>query len=395
MLRQFFRIAALPAAFFLFGLLGSAQAQAQSSEDAITIRGQRGYPLALSHLQGPAGPTATEILRTDLTRSGVIQFVQQPQGAFVVQGGSTPTRIDATLRDPQGKVLFQRAYTGDDIERLAHRLNDDIIFAITGKKGIATSQIAFVSNKSGRKEIYLCNYDGGSIRQVTRDNSISVSPSISSDGQQLAYTSYLSGYADIYKIDLPTGQRSRIINEPGTNTGAAISPDGKKLALTMSFPGNPELFTAGIDGGRAKRLTKSSGVESSPSWGPDGKKIVYVSDASGKPQLYIIGANGGRPDHVNTGHGWCVEPDWSPDGARIAFNIRQGRANQIAIYDLQSRQTRVITSGQNAEAPVFGADSRHVIYVQGNDLYLHDVEGGARTKIVSGMGTVSEPTWTR
>ncbi|MFT5469890.1 MAG: TolB protein [Verrucomicrobiales bacterium] len=392
---MFHKTLRLAVAFAIAAVVSPGVAQAQSGEDAITIVGERGYPLALSHLQGPAGKTTTEILRTDLTRSGVIRFVQQSEGAFVVSGGSTPTRIDAELRDPQGKILFQRAYNGDNIERLAHQLNDDIIFAITGKPGIARTQIAFVAKKSGKKEIYLCNYDGGSVRQVTRDGSISVSPSISANGQKLAYTSYLSGYADVYLIDLPTGQRTRIINEAGTNTGSAFAPDGDKIALTMSAPGNPELFVAGIDGGRAKRLTRSSGVESSPSWGPGGKKIVYVSDASGKPQLYIVGANGGRPDLVNTGQAYCVEPDWSPDGARLAFNVRSGRTNQIAIYDFQARTTRIITTGNNAEAPVWGADSRHIVYVQDSALFLHDVESGARTRIVSGMGDLSEPTWTR
>lgn len=386
-----FRHLALFAALFFWSF--SAFGQDQPAE--VTITGQRGYPLALAKLQGPAGATATEILRTDLTRSGVIRFVQNPQGAFAVHGGSTPTRIDAELRDQQGKILFKRAYNGSNIERLAHQLNDDIILAISGKPGIATSQVAFVSNKSGRKEIYLCDYDGGSLRQVTRDNSISVSPSISSNGQKLAYTSYLSGYADVYLIDLPTGKRSRIISQPGTNTGAAFSPKGDKLALTMSFPGNPELFTTGLDGKRAKRLSRSSGVESSPSWSPDGKRLVYVSDASGKPQIYMIGSSGGRPQLLSTGHSYCVEPDWSPDGQRIAFNVRQSGKNHVAIHDFQNKVTRVITSGASAEAPVWGANSRHVIYAQSNSLYLHDVENGARVQIVSGMGSVGEPAWTK
>lgn len=360
----------------------------------ITISGQRGYPLALSKLGGPAGATTTEILRTDLTRSGIIRFVTQPQGSFVVSGASTPTRIDAELRGPQGEVIFKRAYNGSNIERLAHQLNDDIVFAISGKPGIATSQIAFVGSKTGRKEIYLCDYDGGNVRQVTRDNSISVSPSVSSNGQKLAYTSYISGFADVYLIDLPTGKRTRIINQPGTNTGAAFSPDGGQLALTMSFPGNPELFTTGLDGGRAKRLTNSGGVESSPSWSPDGKKIVYVSDASGQPQLYTVSSGGGRPQLLSTGHGFCVEPDWSPDGNRIAFNVRQGGANQVAVYDF-NQGSRVITTGSSAEAPVWGANSRHVLYVQGDALYVHDVESGVRTRIVGGMGKLGEPSWTR
>jgi len=90
-----------------------------------------------------------------------------------------------------------------------------------------------------------------------------------------------------------------------------------------------------------------------------------------------------------------VEPDWAPDGNLIAFNVREGGRNQVAIYDLRTRNARVLTSGPNAENPVWGADSQHIVYVQADTLYLHDVETNTRTPVVSGFGELSEPAWSR
>ena len=376
-------------------MLRPVSVPAQSDPPEITITGERGFPIALANFQGPEGRAVTQIVKDDLLRSGFFRFVTQPQGAFVANGGAAKNQIDGRVLDPQGKVLFQRAYKGAEIPKLAHRYADDIIEAITGKAGIAGSRIVFVSDKTGRKELYLCDYDGSNVRQITRDKSISVSPSLSPDGSKLAYTSYVSGYADIYLIDLATGKRNRIISQPGTNTGAAFSPNGSALALTMSFPGNPELFTTGLDGGRGKQLTRSKAVESSPSWSPDGRKIVYVSDATGRPQLYLVESAGGRPELLKTGYKYCVEPDWSPDGTRIAFNVREGGRNHVAYHDFQNKVTKTLTTGSNAENPIWGPNSRHLIYVQNNSIFLHDVETGSRNAIVSGLGQISEPTWSR
>jgi TolB protein len=136
-------------------------------------------------------------------------------------------------------------------------------------------------------------------------------------------------------------------------------------------------------------------VESSPCWAPDGRSILVVSDATGAPQLYVIPAEGGRPQRIDTGHGYCVEPDWAPNGNLIAFNVREGGRNHVAVYDFRTRTTRVVTSGANAETPVWGADSQHLAYVQSGTLYVHDVETGTRNPVVSGFGEVSEPAWSR
>ena len=49
----------------------------------------------------------------------------------------------------------------------------------------------------------------------------------------------------------------------------------------------------------------------------------------------------------------------------------------------------------DGEDPVWGADSRHIIYSNGSTLTLLDTVKGRPTPIVSGLGKVGEPTWSR
>ncbi|MBU6300420.1 MAG: PD40 domain-containing protein [Verrucomicrobia bacterium] len=361
----------------------------------ITITGQRGFPVALRGFQGTGGVEAMETLSADLRRSGRIRLQPTPAGAFTVEGSTGAGVLQGRVVGPDGRILLERKYNGEALGALAHRFADDAVGAITGVPGIAGSRFAFSVKKAGRKELYLCDADGANLQQVTRDNSISVSPALSRGARQLAYTGYLNGFADIYLIDLSTGRREKIVSEPGTNTGAAFSPGGEQIACTMSASGNPELFVLPVRGGRPKRLTHSRYVESSPCWSPDGRKIVFVSDATGAPQLFVIPAEGGRPQRIDTGHAYCVEPDWAPNGHGLAFNVREGGRNQVAVHDLRTGTTRVLTSGASAETPVWGADSQHLAYVQSGTLYVHDVESGTRAPVVSGFGEVSEPAWSR
>jgi TolB protein len=162
------------------------------------------------------------------------------------------------------------------------------------------------------------------------------------------------------------------------------------MALTMSKDGNPEIYVTGLRGGGAKRLTRTSGVESSPTWSPDGGELIYSSDDGGSPQLYRISAGGGSPRQIPTGQGYCTDPSWSPDGKKVAFTVRSGGGFSVAVMDVAGGAARIVASGQN---PVWGRGGRHLIFSSGSSLNLLDVPTGRTTTIVSGLGKVSEPTW--
>jgi len=373
-------------------VIGLATMVGQPAE--ITITGRRGVPMTVRGFQGTEGGQVAALVSKELTRSGRIRLEAEP-GAYAVVGTAQAGRLDGKVSGPDGRVVLERRYDGGDARTQARRFAADILRTVTGSPGIVGTRLAFAATASGRKEIHVVEDDGGNLRQVTRDGSISVSPALAPGGAKLAYTGYLNGFADIYVIDLYTGKRERLAGEPGTNTGAVYSPDGSKIACTMSWSGNPELYVVPAGGGKGRALTRSRFVESSPSWSPDGKQLVFVSDATGAPQLYVVEADGGRPRRLETGHRHCLEPDWSPDGHRIAFNVRDGGRHQVAIHDLRSRETQVITSGASAEDPVWGADGRHLAYVQGQTIHLHDTEANTRTPIVSGLGEISELTWSR
>lgn len=381
--RMFKHTAFLLATVLAAGLLSAAEAP------TITISKSDTIAVAVSPVAGPDGTTITKVVQNDLMLSGYFNVTAGANAAFTVTGNSSGG-LQGKVTDHGGQTALAKTYSGA-ARAMAHQFAEDIIETLTGNKGFAGSKIAFVATRTGRKEIYVADYDGSNVQQLTRDSNISVDPGLSPDGRKLAYTGYKSGYADIYLVDLGNGSRERIIKFPGTNSGASFSPDGGRIACTLSKDGNPELYVTSAGGGGARRLTRTPGVESSPTWSPDGGEIIYSSDDRGTPQLYRVSSGGGSGTYIPTGFNYCTEPSWSPDGKKVAFSIRQG-GFEVAVLDLQSGQSHVLTSGQR---PAWGPDSRHILYADGGALFLIDAQTGRKTKVLDGLGKISEPTWSR
>ena len=377
----------------LLALLGAISAASLHAAETptITISKSDKLAIAIGSITGADSAQDIKILQNDLAMAGYFNLVPAASANFVIGGASSGASLAGTVTDRSGKTVLSKTFNGGARSKV-HQFADEIVETLTGSKGIADSKIAFVASRTGHKEIYIGDADGTGVHQLTSDGNISVSPKLSPDGRHLVYTGYKSGYADVYEIDIASGSRNRIIKFPGTNSGAAYSPDGRSLAVTLSKDGNPELYVTSASGGSPRRLTRTPGVESSPTWSPDGNEIIYSSDDRGTPQLYRISSGGGSGRSISTGHGYNTEPNWSPDGKKVAFTTSDGGSFSVCILDLAGGNCRTVASG---EGPAWGADSRHLIYSSGAAVILLDAQTGQKTTLVSGLGKISEPSWSR
>ncbi len=372
--------------FAIASLLILLPTLATAEEPRIKIVKSSKLNIAITGLAG----TDAETLKRDLVNSGYFAITPADQAQFTATG-SEAGGLHGAVTDRDGKNSLSKNYGGSG-RSVVHHFADDIVAALTGARGSASTKIAFVGTRTGKKEIYTCDADGTNLVQLTHDGTISVSPGLSPDGQSLVYTGYQSGYADVYRIQIASGARTRIVKFPGTNSGAKFSPDGGRLALTLSKDGNPEIYVVSAGGGSPRRITHTAGVESSPTWSPDGGELIYSSDEGGSPQLYRASASGGNATRLATGFGYNTAPSWSPDGKRVAFNTRGGGSFSVAILDLNGGGAHTVGDG---EGPAWGADSRHLIFASGSSLVMLDTQTGMRATIVSGAGKISEPTWSR
>ena len=77
------------------------------------------------------------------------------------------------------------------------------MLAITGKKGIGQTKIAFkAQQRDGNGEIYVSDFDGHNAQAVTHDNAIVAAPAWVPGRLALYYTSYELGNPDIFYHNL-------------------------------------------------------------------------------------------------------------------------------------------------------------------------------------------------
>lgn len=315
------------------------------------------------------------------------------KGVFIAEEDNLT--VELKLYDTfQAKMLVGRRYIGRKANAriIAHKFANEAMEAMTGERGIFDTKLLFVSNMSGNKEIYLTDYDGYNLRQITRNNSINLSPGWSPDGKKILYTSYKEGQPYLYMLELATGREIRLSNQPGINIGARWSPSGKKIALTLSKDGNPELYILELDGMRLKRLTNNWAIDVSPSWSLDGKRLAFVSDIGGNPHIYMINSDGTGLARLTYEGKYNASPAWSPKGDKIAFARMSGGHFDIWVMNTDGTGQSQLTadSGDN-EDPSWSPDGRFIAFTSTRGdgvarIYIMQKSGEDQKLITRGNG---------
>ena len=371
-------------------------ASGQDSEIQVSghanIFGEKPIPVSLDGFSGEV----ESVLKFDLYVQG-FAFVTPDLAQYQISGNAGGNVTGSVPDKFAKKVILSRGYTGAALRREAHAFADDIVFAITGRKGIGQTKIAFKSQAAdGTGEIYVSDFDGHDARAVTHDDAIVAAPAWVPGRLALYYTSYQPGNPDIFYHNLSTGRRSIISKFSGLNDSAAVSPDGSKVAMVLSKSGSPNVYVCNADGSDLKRLTTSE-EDSSPCWSPNGEWICFATKIQSRRVLAKVPADGGRIQIVRTaGAPNPTEPDWSPDGKWIAFTSQTSEFDICVVPADGGASPVVLVPGQD---PSWSANSRTLVFNRAIgyrqvlsvlDVFTKQAKDVARTS-----GSNSEAAWAR
>lgn len=318
-------------------------------------------------------------------------------GTFNI-GSRLKVNIDIYSVGMASKV-FSHSYSSDikQARRLVHSIADDVSKALTGEEGVAQTQLAFISTRGGHKEVFLCDYDGYAVRQLTQNRSITISPDWSPDGIFVSYTSYKNENPDLYMMDVYQGKERLLSDFTGLNAQGAFCPDGRKVALTLSRDGNSEIYVIDIRTKHTTRLTYNWAIDTSPCWSPTGDEIAFCSDRSGTPQIYIMDATGANVRRLTFGGAYCDEPSWSPRGDVIAYTTKEQGLFQIATIGVSGENDVILTSVGCNESPDWSPDGYHLVFTSNRSgayqIYTMDWDGSNIRRLTNSIGNNTAPRW--
>jgi eukaryotic-like serine/threonine-protein kinase len=208
-------------------------------------------------------------------------------------------------------------------------------------------RVAFVSDRSGARELWVCDIDGANAVKLTSLSGPDVvAPRWSPDGQRIVFTALSGpmGNFEAFTISAGGGTPERL--EAAGNPAMAhpvFSPDGQSVYFINGPLGKTvDLWRMPSTGGNAVRITTNGAFRPEPS--PDGKLIYYGKRLA--KQLWAIPAEGGE-EHVVlepvAGFNWTVRPkgiyyfDFGvPPGAPKLVNFysfRTGSINRVGVVE--------------------------------------------------------------
>jgi dipeptidyl aminopeptidase/acylaminoacyl peptidase len=254
--------------------------------------------------------------------------------------------------------------------------------------------VAFVSNLSGRNNLWLVPSDGGWPTQLTVSDERQTQPTWSPDGKWIAYMSDYDGDEqwDIFLASPKTGQ---VVNLTNTRQIAEESPawshDGRYLAYTIK-PKTSSVFEIDVYDTvlrDVKHLTSGTAKDRmnvAPIWSADGTFIVYTQEqAKGTDSnVFLVEVRSAQSTLLtpHDGERTYSANDVSPDGTHVLITSNAGGGYEnVGLLDIATRKIRWLTNDKwEISGGNFSPDGKSLTYtanLDGNsDIYLYDFASG-------------------
>ena len=259
--------------------------------------------------------------------------------------------------------------------------------------------IAFISNITGRNNLWLVPAEGGWPTQLTVSDQRQSHPTWSPDGKWIAYQSDYDGDEqwDIFLVSPKTGQVVNLTKTPQVaEENPTWSPDGRYLAYIVK-PKTSSVYEIDVfdtllrDVKHITTNTPPNKLNSNPIWSKDGKLIAFTQeDAKGTDSnILVVDLKTGTSTHVtpHDGEKLYAANDFSADNKTLLITSNAANEYQnVALLDISTKKIKWLTDQKwEIQGGTFSPDGKHVTSranVDGHaDLFLHNLATEKTTEL--------------
>jgi TolB protein len=317
----------------------------------------------------------------------VISILQRPSSLTPKSNGDLIAHVRQDFYKPKSDEIYLVHTDGTSPVNLTRNNADDYspAWSPDGRR------IAFMSERTGRPEIFVMDADGSNVIQVSHSTEVGFSrtgalPSLhlvlgwSPDSKHLVALAHPpdapaspTGVISIFKSDGSGGWQ---IPEKPFDTNICVlperypyappqwSPDGARIAFigtrhsddTLSCGAgrilSRDLFVVSSDGSELKNLSLGDGSEVTAfTWSPDGTRLAYLEvtrhdDFRSSAELKLVNTDGSEQATLSAvdppAYGIHTDLHWSPDGTHLLFALTSTRSTlQRHLYLIDLNNARL------------------------------------------------------
>ncbi len=338
-------------------------------------------------------------------------------GTATVDKQGEAMKVNVIFEDIKNrKQIYNQTVTATltTLRQSGHAMANSVYKQIIGKDSIFTSKVAFISDRNTRgrktvKEVYMMDFDGKNVTQITNHGGIAISPSMSFDGRYLVYSlisaSTKSRNNNLYLMDMRTRETKVLSGKDGMNSGAVFLADGRSIALTLTVSGNAEIYEMDIETKNQRKITNHFSSDVDPSVNADGSLMTFLSDRPGKAMIYTLDPRGTEQavKRISFVGQFNATPRFSPDGKEIVFS--SWLDNSFDLFRISSNGdglSRLTKDFGSNEDPSYSNDGEFIAFTSqrvisrvkaDQNIYIMDRDGEILGAITAGFGNCISPRW--
>jgi acylaminoacyl-peptidase len=256
--------------------------------------------------------------------------------------------------------------------------------------------------------IWLADADGKGSRPITQGQHRDISPRWSPDGTRIAYISNRSGRAQIYVRWMDSGQEAKITDLQETPSEIQWSPDSQWIGYVSRVPGKPDFSVKLPEKPNGAKWADPPIVVTRLRWRADGSGLIRP----GYSQIFIVPATGGTPRQITSGdYNHTGGVAWTADGSSILTSAERIpdadyslEGPDIYAFSVKDGSVKQLTNRKGPDlSPIVSPDGKKIAYL-GSDfkfqsysvthLYVMDSDGTNSRQLAKDLDRdVRSPQW--